>query len=54
VRARNFVRPDEMPYRPGLGYRDGVPVSYDGGDYPLEPRRALALLDYAWWRQRQA
>ena len=43
-----------MPYRPGLVYRDGVPVTYDGGDYPLQLRRALALLDYAGWRARQA
>ena len=42
-----------MPYRPGLVYRDGVPVSYDGGDYPLELRRALELLDYDGWRKRQ-
>jgi carbon-monoxide dehydrogenase large subunit len=54
VRARNQIAPAEMPYRPGLVYRDGVPVSYDGGDYPLELRRALALLDYDGWRKRQA
>src|SRR5207245_389705 len=54
VRARNQIAPQEMPYRPGLVYRDGVAVSYDGGDYPLELRRALDLLDYAGWRKRQA
>ena len=54
VRARNQIAPAEMPYRPGLVYRDGVPVSCDGGDYPLELRRALDLLDYAGWRKRQA
>jgi carbon-monoxide dehydrogenase large subunit len=54
VRARNQIGPAEMPYRPGLVYRDGVPVSYDGGDYPLELRRALELLDYAGWRKRQS
>jgi len=54
VRARNQIAPGEMPYRPGLVYRDGVAVSYDGGDYPLELRRALDLLDYAGWRKRQA
>jgi aerobic carbon-monoxide dehydrogenase large subunit len=54
VRSRNLIAPAEMPYRPGLVYRDGVPVSYDGGDYPLELRRALDLLDYAGWRKRQA
>jgi len=54
VRAKNQIAPEEMPYRPGLVYRDGVPVSYDGGDYPLELRRALELLDYAGWRKQQA
>ena len=54
IRARNLIEPAEMPYRPGLVYRDGVPVTYDGGDYPLELRRALELLDYAGWRKRQA
>lgn len=54
VRARNQIAASEMPYRPGLVYRDGVAVSYDGGDYPLELRRALELIDYAGWRKRQA
>jgi carbon-monoxide dehydrogenase large subunit len=53
VRARNQIAPAEMPYRPGLVYRDGVPVRYDGGDYPLELRRTLDLIDYAGWRKRQ-
>jgi aerobic carbon-monoxide dehydrogenase large subunit len=53
VRSRNLIAAEEMPYRPGLVYRDGVPVSYDGGDYPLELRRALDLLDYDGWRKRQ-
>jgi len=54
IRAKNLVPAHEMPYRPGLVYRDGVPVSYDGGDYPLELQRALDLLEYAGWRARQA
>src|SRR5438093_5860357 len=53
VRAKNLIPAEEMPYRPGLVYRDGVAVSYDGGDYPLELRHALDLLDYAGWRRRQ-
>jgi carbon-monoxide dehydrogenase large subunit len=53
VRSRNLIAAKEMPYRPGLVYRDGVAVSYDGGDYPLELRRALDLLDYDGWRKRQ-
>jgi carbon-monoxide dehydrogenase large subunit len=54
IRARNLITAQEMPYRPGLVYRDGVPVSYDGGDYPRELARTLELLDYAGWRARQA
>jgi carbon-monoxide dehydrogenase large subunit len=53
LRRRNLVRPDEMPYRPGLTYKDGVPVTYDPGDFPAAFERALALLDYDGWRRRQ-
>jgi carbon-monoxide dehydrogenase large subunit len=41
VRRRNLVRPDEMPYRPGLTYKDGVPIAYDPGDFPAAFERAL-------------
>ena len=54
IRTKNLIPATAMPYQPGLVYRDGVPVSYDGGDYPLELQRALDLLDYAGWRTRQA
>jgi carbon-monoxide dehydrogenase large subunit len=53
LRFRNLVGPEQMPYAPDLVYRDGVPVRYDGGDFPLELRRALALADYDEWRRRQ-
>src|SRR6185436_10455217 len=53
LRRRNLVRPEEMPYRPGLTYKDGVPVTYDPGDYPAAFERALTLLDYDGWRVRQ-
>ena len=53
LRLQNLVRPEQMPYGPGLVYRDGVPIRYDGGDYPLELRRALELADYHDWRRRQ-
>src|SRR6266540_3564977 len=42
IRRRNFVRPAEMPYRPGLTYKDGVPIAYDPGDFPRAFERALA------------
>jgi aerobic carbon-monoxide dehydrogenase large subunit len=54
VRRRNLIGPEDMPYRPGLVYRDGVAVRYDGGDYPLELERALTALDWAGWRKKQS
>jgi aerobic carbon-monoxide dehydrogenase large subunit len=53
LRRRNLVRPEEMPYRPGLTYKDGVPVAYDPGDFPRAFERALGLLGYDDWRKRQ-
>jgi carbon-monoxide dehydrogenase large subunit len=53
LRRRNLVRPEEMPYRPGITYKDGVPVTYDPGDFPAAFERALTLLDYDGWRRRQ-
>ena len=53
LRRRNLIRPEEMPYRPGLTYKDGVAVTYDPGDFPAAFERALALLDYEGWRRRQ-
>ena len=41
IRRRNLVRPEEMPYRPGLTYKDGVPIAYDPGDFPAAFERAL-------------
>ncbi len=54
LRRRNLVRPEEMPYRPGLTYKDGAPIAYDPGDFPQAFERALELLDYKEWRARQA
>jgi carbon-monoxide dehydrogenase large subunit len=54
LRLRNLIPADAMPYRSGLTYRDGVPIVYDGGDYPMEFRRALELADYDGLRKRQA
>jgi carbon-monoxide dehydrogenase large subunit len=54
VRRRNLVRPDEMPYRPGITYKDGVTVTYDPGDFPAGLERALELLPHRELRARQA
>jgi carbon-monoxide dehydrogenase large subunit len=54
VRRRNLVRPGEMPYRPGLIYKDGTPIAYDPGDFPAAVERVLELLDVRRHRERQA
>src|SRR5574341_1625424 len=38
---------------PGLTYKDGVPIAYDPGDFPAAFERALELLHYDDWRERQ-
>jgi len=53
LRLKNLVRPEQMPYKPGLIYKDGTPISYDPADFPGSFRRALALIDYDEWRRRQ-
>jgi carbon-monoxide dehydrogenase large subunit len=53
IRRRNLIRPEEMPYRTGLVYRDGTPVSYDPADYLGSFDQLLADFDYRHWRRRQ-
>jgi carbon-monoxide dehydrogenase large subunit len=54
VRRRNMIRPEEMPYKVGLLYRDGEPIVYDGGDYPAALDKALAAVGgLVAFRERQ-
>ena len=53
IRRRNFVRPEQMPYRVGLEFRDGSAATYDSGDYPEIQRLALAQADYERFPERQ-
>jgi carbon-monoxide dehydrogenase large subunit len=53
LRRRNLIRAADMPYRPGLTYKDGVAVTYDPGDYPAAFERMLRAFDYDDWRKRQ-
>jgi carbon-monoxide dehydrogenase large subunit len=53
LRRRNLVQPSEMPYKPGLIYKDGAPIAYDPADFPGSFDRALSLLGYDEWRKRQ-
>jgi carbon-monoxide dehydrogenase large subunit len=54
LRARNMIRPEQMPYAPGLTFRDGKPLVYVSGDFPRSQRRAIELSDYHGFRARQA
>jgi carbon-monoxide dehydrogenase large subunit len=54
VRRRNLIRAAEMPYKPGLTYKDGVSITYDPGDFPAAFDRMLRHLGYDDWRRRQA
>jgi 2-furoyl-CoA dehydrogenase large subunit len=48
VRMKNFIRAEEFPYECTNG------SLYDSGDYHECMRRALALLDYDYWKKEQA
>ncbi len=54
IRRRNFVQPEEFPYRTGLPGRDGSPVEYDSGNYPEALRRLLELIDAQGFPAEQA
>ena len=54
VRARNMIKPEQMPYQPGLTFRDGKPLVYVSGDFPLSQRRAVEASQYQEFRARQA
>ncbi len=54
VRRRNMIGPERMPYSVGLVFRDGKPLVYAGGDFPLSQRRAIVISDYDGFRARQA
>lgn len=47
IRYKNFIQPDQFPYRAASG------SNYDSGDYPRALERALTLLDYEEWRADQ-
>ncbi|HUF91917.1 MAG TPA: xanthine dehydrogenase family protein molybdopterin-binding subunit [Candidatus Limnocylindria bacterium] len=53
LRRRNMIRAGEMPFRSGLTYRDGVPITYDPADYVAAFDRALERVGYAAWRDEQ-
>jgi carbon-monoxide dehydrogenase large subunit len=54
IRRRNLVQSHQMPYPVGFIYRDGKPVIYDSGDYPLCQAKALDMADWSGFAARQA
>ncbi|MBX3500458.1 MAG: xanthine dehydrogenase family protein [Alphaproteobacteria bacterium] len=54
LRRRNFIQPADMPYSPGILYRDGNPLLFESGDYPGALERALQAIDRDSFRREQA
>ena len=54
VRRRNLIAPEQMPYVTPVVTRDGLPMTYDSGDYPESQRRALAAAGWVDFPARQA
>lgn len=53
VRRRNLIGPEQMPYVTEVVTRDGLPMTYDSGDYPELQRRALAAAGWSDFPARQ-
>jgi carbon-monoxide dehydrogenase large subunit len=53
VRRKNLIRPEEMPYRRSIPYRDGAPMVHDSGDYPDLLETALTMAGHATFRERR-
>ena len=53
LRRRNYIRHDELPYDLGMPYRDGNPLVYDTGDFPLALEKALEAAGYRQFRAEQ-
>jgi len=54
VRFRNLIQADEFPYKVGITFRDGSPLTYDSGDFPRLLEGTLDRLGYAEARAEQA
>ncbi len=53
LRRKNMITRDEMPYYAGIRYRDGAPLSLDGGDYRAIFDEAIRRADVSYWRKEQ-
>jgi len=47
IRRRNFIKPDQFPYRQINNY------TYDSGDYPAMLNKAIEIADVKFWREKQ-
>ncbi|MFI5590178.1 xanthine dehydrogenase family protein molybdopterin-binding subunit [Amycolatopsis sp. NPDC051758] len=54
VRRRNLIQADEFPYRVGIMFRDGSPLTYDSGNFPALLEGALERIGYEDARREQA
>ena len=54
VRRRNLVPADKMPYATPLKTRSGGGITLDSGDFPGSQQRAMDLIGYAGFAERQA
>lgn len=54
IRERNFIRPEEFPYKTGLRSREGTPMVLDSGDYPGLLDLLVRSGDYDGWRQKKS
>jgi carbon-monoxide dehydrogenase large subunit len=52
VRRKNFVQPNQFPYKPAHDLLAGL--SYDSGDYEKALNKALDIFDYKAFRKEQA
>ncbi|MEV4601912.1 xanthine dehydrogenase family protein molybdopterin-binding subunit [Amycolatopsis sp. NPDC049253] len=54
VRRRNLIQADEFPYKVGIMFRDGSPLTYDSGNFPALLEGTLERIGYDEARERQA
>lgn len=53
IRRRNLIRPEDLPYRPGVMFR-GTPLEIQEGDFPKLMADAVQLADLPGLRHEQA
>lgn len=53
IRRRNFLKPDDFPHDHEILYQDFAPVVYDSGNYEPALDKALEMIDYVGFKDRQ-